>query len=82
VRGAAVEHDADTARGGAGGVARGRQIDRRASMAFTDGIVRLFSNDLAPLRVARGLGLLTLDLLPPLRCFVARRMIYGARAWP
>ncbi len=62
--------------------ARGRQIDRRASMAFTDGIVRLFSNDLAPLRVARGLGLLTLDLLPPLRHFVARRMIWGGRAWP
>jgi 2-octaprenyl-6-methoxyphenol hydroxylase len=51
-------------------------------MAFTDGIVRLFSNDLGPLRVARGLGLLSLDLLPPLRHFVARRMIWGARAWP
>ncbi len=62
--------------------ARGRQIDRRGSMAFTDGIVRLFSNDLPPLRVARGLGLLALDLYPPLRHFVARRMIWGARAWP
>jgi 2-octaprenyl-6-methoxyphenol hydroxylase len=62
--------------------ARGRQIDRRSSMAFTDGIVRLFSNDLAPLRCARGIGLLALDLYPPLRHFVARRMIWGARAWP
>jgi len=61
--------------------ARGRGIDRRGSMAFTDGIVRLFSNDIAPLRLARGLGLLTLDLAPPLRHFVARRMIWGARAW-
>ena len=62
--------------------ARGRQTDRRYSMAFTDSIVRLFSNDLAPLRCARGLGLLALDLAPPLRHFVAKRMIWGARAWP
>ncbi|MBL8423161.1 MAG: FAD-dependent monooxygenase [Candidatus Accumulibacter phosphatis] len=61
--------------------ARGRRLDRQGSMAFTDGIVRLFSNDLAPLRCARGLGLQALDLFPPLRHFVARRMIWGARAW-
>ena len=61
--------------------ARGRGIDRRGSIAFTDGIVRLFSNDIAPLRLARGLGLLVLDLAPPLRHFVSRRMIWGARAW-
>lgn len=61
--------------------ARGRQTDRRGSMAFTDGIVRLFSNDIPPLRLVRGLGLLALDLAPPLRHFVAKRMIWGARAW-
>lgn len=62
--------------------ARRRRIDRSGSMAFTDGLVRVFSNDLAPLRAARGLSLLALDLLPSLRHFVARRMIWGARAWP
>jgi 2-octaprenyl-6-methoxyphenol hydroxylase len=62
--------------------ARSRQTDRRGSMMFTDGIVRLFSNDLAPLKLARGLGLLALDLCPPLRHVVAKRMIWGARAWP
>lgn len=62
--------------------ARGRQADRRYGMGFTDSIVRLFSNDLAPLRCARGIGLLALDLAPPLRHFVAKRMIWGARAWP
>ncbi len=62
--------------------ARGRRLDRSGSMSFTDGIVHLFSNDLPPLRWARGLGLLALDLAPPLRHFVARRMIWGARAWP
>ena len=62
--------------------ARGRQPDRLGSAAFTDGIVRLFSNDIPPLRALRGIGLLALDLAPPLRHFVARRMIWGARAWP
>ena len=62
--------------------ARGRQADRRGSLAFTDSVVRLFSNDLPPLRFVRGLGLLALDLFPPLRHVVAKRMIWGARAWP
>jgi 2-octaprenyl-6-methoxyphenol hydroxylase len=26
--------------------------------------------------------LFALDLIPPLRNFVARRMMFGARAWP
>lgn len=62
--------------------AAGRQLDRRGSAWFTDKVVRLFSNDSPPLRLARGLGLLGLDLCPPARHFVARRMIWGARAWP
>ena len=37
--------------------ARGRQLDRRGSMVFTDGIVRLFSNDLRRF-AARGSGAL------------------------
>jgi len=61
--------------------ARARQPDRYATAAFTDGIVRLFSNDLAPLRQARELGLDVLNGLPGLRNFVARRMIWGARGW-
>ena len=31
---------------------------------------------------AVGLGLTALDLFPPARHFVAKRMIWGARAWP
>ena len=62
--------------------ARHRQLDRKGSAVFTDGIVRLFSNDLPPLRLLRGLGLAALDLFPPARHFVAKRMIWGARAWP
>ncbi|MGE5471101.1 MAG: FAD-dependent monooxygenase [Bacteroidota bacterium] len=62
--------------------AASRQLDRRGSAWFTDRIVRVFSNDFAPLKLARGLGLLALDICPPARHFVAKRMIWGARAWP
>ncbi|MDR2837378.1 MAG: FAD-dependent monooxygenase [Azonexus sp.] len=59
-----------------------RQLDRRGGAAFTDGVVKIFSNHFPPLKFARGLGLLALDLFPPARHFVAKRMIWGARAWP
>ncbi len=61
---------------------RARALDRRAGIRFTDGLVGLFSNSDALLRFGRGAGLLALDLLPFARRFVARRMIYGARALP
>ena len=59
-----------------------RRLDRHGSAFFTDRIVRTFSNDFGPLKLARGLGLLALDVFPPARHFVAKRMIWGARAWP
>jgi 2-octaprenyl-6-methoxyphenol hydroxylase len=62
--------------------AASRRLERQGSAFFTDGVVRAFSNDFGPLKFARGLGLLALDLCPPARHFVAKRMIWGARAWP
>jgi 2-octaprenyl-6-methoxyphenol hydroxylase len=62
--------------------AAGRRLDRLGGTFFTDRIVRTFSSDFTPLRLARSLGLLALDVLPPARHFVAKRMIWGARAWP
>jgi 2-octaprenyl-6-methoxyphenol hydroxylase len=59
--------------------ARGRRLDVMGGVGFTDFLVRIFSNDLAPLRHARGLGLMALEVFPPLKSFVARRMIFGAR---
>lgn len=59
-----------------------RRLDRRGTIGFTDGLVRLFSNDNPLLHHARGAGLLALDIFPPLRHFVAKRMMFGARAWP
>jgi len=62
--------------------AAARRLDRRSTIGFTDSLVRLFSNDDPLLRLVRGFGLLAMDQLPPLRSFVAKRMMYGARAWP
>jgi 2-octaprenyl-6-methoxyphenol hydroxylase len=56
-----------------------RRLDRRGGMGFTDALVRIFSNDLPPLRLARGLGLAALDALPPAKDFVIRRMTFGSR---
>ena len=61
---------------------RARALDRRAGIRFTDGLISLFSRSDALFRFGRGAGLLALDLLPFARRFVARRMIYGARALP
>ena len=62
--------------------ARARRTDRAATIGFTDTLIKAFSNDVAPLRHVRGAGLFALDLLPPLSGFIARRMMFGARAWP
>ncbi|MFZ1243657.1 MAG: FAD-dependent monooxygenase [Azonexus sp.] len=62
--------------------ATSRRLDRYGGAFFTDQIVRAFSNDFGPLKLARGLGLFALDIFPPARHFVAKRMIWGARAWP
>lgn len=59
-----------------------RRLDRAGSAAFTDAIVRTFSNNLPLLQFARGAGLMALDLLPFGRRFIASRMIWGARALP
>jgi 2-octaprenyl-6-methoxyphenol hydroxylase len=55
-----------------------RRTDREAGIHFTDGLVRLFSNDLPLLRPARAAALSTLDCLPFAKRFVAKRMMFGA----
>jgi 2-octaprenyl-6-methoxyphenol hydroxylase len=58
---------------------RRRRLDRSGGIAFTDALVRLFSNDIAPLRLARGLGLALLGAAPPAKQFLVRRMTFGTR---
>jgi 2-octaprenyl-6-methoxyphenol hydroxylase len=55
-----------------------RRIDRNAGIRFTDGLVRLFSNDLPLLGPLRSAALDLLDHVPPAKKFVARRMMFGA----
>lgn len=47
--------------------AQSRRADTRAISYFTDGLVRIFSNNSAPWVAARNVGLLTVDLLPPIK---------------
>ena len=56
-----------------------RRLDTRGGIFFTDLLVRLFSNDNALLHLGRSAGLAALQALPPVKRFVARRMIFGAR---
>jgi 2-octaprenyl-6-methoxyphenol hydroxylase len=58
--------------------ANDRRLDRNAGIRFTDGLARLFSNDLPGLRSGRAAALSLLDCLPLAKNFVARRMMFGA----
>jgi len=49
-----------------------RHTDRRALVAFTDGLVRLFASPFAPVRAARGLGLVLFDLSPTAKSALSR----------
>jgi 2-octaprenyl-6-methoxyphenol hydroxylase len=67
---------------------RWRRFDNLLLATVTDGLNRLFSNDLAPVRLARDLGLGAVDRLPPLKRLFMRhamglvgelpRLIHGA----
>jgi 2-octaprenyl-6-methoxyphenol hydroxylase len=57
----------------------GRARERRAGIAFTHGLVRLFGNDLPWLRVPRGIGMMLLDTVPAAKRAFARAMLYGIR---
>jgi 2-octaprenyl-6-methoxyphenol hydroxylase len=46
---------------------RWRRFDNLVLLAVTDGLNRLFSNDVAPLRLARDIGLAAVDRVPPLK---------------
>ena len=55
-----------------------RRSDREAGIRFTDGLVRLFSNDLPLVSAGRAAALSALDCLPFAKRFVAKRMMFGA----
>jgi len=50
-----------------------RRADYIRVMGFTDGLARTFSSDLRPLVVARNIGMVAMDLLPPARRLFTRQ---------
>jgi 2-octaprenyl-6-methoxyphenol hydroxylase len=49
------------------------QDDLKKTIRFTDGLARLFTNPLLEMTPLRGIGLVALDLLPPVRRVFARQ---------
>jgi len=56
-----------------------RRIDSHGGRIFTDTLIKLFSNENTLLKHLCGTGLILLDNFPPIKRFVARRMIFGSR---
>ena len=52
---------------------RARRFDNTLMLAMTDGLNRLFSNDIAPVRLARDVGLGMVNGIPPLKKFFMRQ---------
>ena len=61
---------------------RWRRFDALLLIAVTDSLNRLFSNDLAPLRLARDLGLAAVDRLPPVKRLLMRHAMGAAGPRP
>lgn len=59
-----------------------REQDRQAVAGFTDKLVRTFSNDMPGLRGLRHLGLLALDLIPPVKDAVMRQNLGISNYFP
>jgi 2-octaprenyl-6-methoxyphenol hydroxylase len=51
---------------------RWRRFDNFSLITVTDGLTRLFSNDIAPLRLARDVGMAAVNRVPPLKKFFMR----------
>ncbi|MFZ1873091.1 MAG: 2-octaprenyl-6-methoxyphenyl hydroxylase [Chania sp.] len=52
-----------------------RQQDQQATISVTDGLIRLFANDYAPLVAGRNLGLMAMEQLPAVRDAFAKRTL-------
>jgi 2-octaprenyl-6-methoxyphenol hydroxylase len=61
---------------------RWRRFDTALMAMVTDGMNRLFSNDVAPVRALRDLGLGLVDRLPPLKDFMIGRAAGVERSGP
>jgi len=51
---------------------RWRRFDNLLMLGLTDGLVRLFSNDIGPVKLARDVGMAAVNRMPPLKRFFMR----------
>lgn len=59
--------------------AQSRKADRSATIGLTDFMARIFTSNLTPIVIARGLALTALQWLPPVKTALARQMMFGRR---
>lgn len=59
--------------------AQNRKFDRTTTIGLTDFMARVFTSNLIPIVVARGLALSALQWLPPVKTALARQMMFGRR---
>lgn len=61
------------------GYSQSRKIDRTTTIGLTDFMARVFTSNLAPVVLGRGLALSALQWLPPIKKALARQMMFGRR---
>lgn len=59
--------------------AQSRKADRSATIGLTDFMARVFTSNLFPIVIGRGLTLSALQWLPPVKTALARQMMFGRR---
>ena len=59
--------------------AQSRKADRTTTIGLTDFMARVFTSNLTPIVMARGLALSALQWLPPVKTALARQMMFGRR---
>ena len=59
--------------------AQSRKVDRTTTIGLTDFMARVFTSNLVPIVLARGLALSALQWLPPIKTALARQMMFGRR---
>jgi 2-octaprenyl-6-methoxyphenol hydroxylase len=59
--------------------AQSRKLDRSATIGLTDFMARIFTSNLLPIVIGRGLALAALQWLPPVKTALARQMMFGRR---
>ena len=59
--------------------AKSRKVDRSATIGLTYFMARIFTSNLLPIVIGRGLALSALQWLPPVKTALARQMMFGRR---